>query len=99
MLFRSGDWLGSLIGGREHGLAAVLGMSAYFAGVVQSPMTAFVIIMEMTDDHAGLVPMMVSAILGWATSRFVSPEPLYRGLSKAFAEPAAAGRRAAAADR
>lgn len=89
-----GDWLGSIVGGREHGLAAILGMSAYFAGVVQSPMTAFVIIMEMTDDHAGIIPLMTSALLGWATSRYVSPEPLYRGLSKAFAEPRTIARRA-----
>jgi len=87
-----GDWMGALVGGRDHGFAAMLGMSAYFAGVVQSPMTAFVIIMEMTDDHTGLIPLMVSAVLGWATSRFVSPEPLYRGLSQAFAEPASRAR-------
>lgn len=82
-----GDWLGSLVGGREHGLAAVLGMASYFAGVVQSPMTAFVIIMEMTNNQSNIVPLMVSSILGFATSRFICAEPLYQGLTRAFADP------------
>jgi H+/Cl- antiporter ClcA len=30
----------------------LLGMVSYFAGVVQAPITAFVIVTEMTDDHA-----------------------------------------------
>lgn len=82
-----GDWLGTLIGCRTPGLAAVLGMASYFAGVVQSPMTAFVIIMEMTNNHADIIPLMTSSILGWATSRYVAPEPLYRALAQTYAEP------------
>ena len=51
-----GAGLGSNIASLFHGapLAAVmlLGMVSYFAGVVQAPITAFVIVTEMTDDHA-----------------------------------------------
>ncbi|MEO8244933.1 MAG: chloride channel protein, partial [bacterium] len=46
-----GAGVGSVMGvifGSSAGLAAVLGMAGYFAGVVQAPMTAFVIIVEMT---------------------------------------------------
>ena len=38
-------------------------MVGYFSGVVQSPLTAFVIVMEMTDDHAMLVPLMATALV------------------------------------
>lgn len=79
-----GDWIGSFLGGTA-GLAAVLGMASYFAGAVQSPMTAFVIIMEMTNNQSNLVPLMLASILGYAVSRWVAPEPLYHGLSLAFA--------------
>jgi H+/Cl- antiporter ClcA len=82
-----GAGLGGFIGqltGHPSGLAAVLGMAGYFAGVVQSPMTAFVIIMEMTDGHANLMPLMLTAMIGYAVSRVVAPEPLYHTLSRGF---------------
>ncbi|MFE0752588.1 chloride channel protein [Inquilinus sp. NPDC058860] len=44
-----GAGLGSALGqifGASAGIAALLGMAGYFAGVVQAPMTAFVIILE-----------------------------------------------------
>lgn len=86
-----GDWLGALIGTRGDGLAAVLGMAGYFAGVVQSPMTAFVIIMEMTNNQSNIIPLMVASILGYASSRFVAPEPLYGGLARSFLQRRPAG--------
>ncbi len=82
-----GAGLGSSIGqvlGVGIGLAAVLGMAGYFAGVVQAPMTAFVIILEMTDSHEGIISLMAAAMLGYLASRMISREPLYHGLSRAW---------------
>lgn len=64
------------------GLAAILGMAGYFAGVTQAPLTAIVIIIEMTGNHANIVPVMAAAMLGYGTSRVISPEPLYHALSR-----------------
>lgn len=80
-----GAGLGNLIGGllsASLSFAAVLGMAAYFAGVVQSPMTAFVIVMEMTATQAHALPIMAAAMLGFGISRLLSPEPLYHGLAR-----------------
>ena len=82
-----GAGLGSTLGvilGADIGLAAVLGMAGYFAGVVQAPMTAFVIILEMTGNHANVIPLMTASMLGYGTARLVSPEPLYHALSRLF---------------
>ena len=57
-----GAGLGSSIGlalGSNIGLAAVLGMAGYFSSVVQAPMTAFVIILEMTGNHDNVIPLML----------------------------------------
>lgn len=78
-----GSSLSSLIG-TSIALGAVLGMAGYFAGIVQAPMTAFVIIMEMTGNHQGVIPLMAASMLGYLTSRLISPEPLYHGLSRTF---------------
>lgn len=67
----------------------VIGMVAYFAGVVQAPITAFVIVAEMTNDHALVVPLMLAALIGFAASRLVCPEGVYHALAHRFvaAEP------------
>ena len=62
----------------------VLGMVGYFTGVVQTPITAFVIVMEMTDNQGLLLPLMATALLAFVTSRLVCPEPIYRELAKYF---------------
>ncbi len=49
-----GSTMSSLFG-TSIALGAVLGMAGYFAGIVQAPMTAFVIIMEMTGNHQGVI--------------------------------------------
>lgn len=89
-----GSTLGTLLD-TSISLAAVLGMAGYFAGVVQAPMTAFVIILEMTGNHEAAIPLMAVSMLGYLTSRILSREPLYHGLSRVFIAAAIRSRRAA----
>ena len=37
---------------------AILGMCGYLAGVTQAPLTSLVIVMEMTTQHAMVLPLM-----------------------------------------
>lgn len=62
----------------------ILGMVGYFSGVVQTPITAFVIVMEMTDNQALLLPLMATSFLAYVTSRLICPEPIYRELALNF---------------
>lgn len=57
-------------------------LATFFVGMLQSPLTAFVIIMEMTNTHALLLPMMLTAFIVNGTSKLICPEALYQGLSK-----------------
>ena len=66
------------------GAVVVLGMVAYFAGVVQAPVTAFVIVMEMTDNHDMIVPLMAASLLAAGCSKVVCRKPLYRALADQF---------------
>jgi len=65
----------------------LLGMVSYFAGVVQAPITAFVIVTEMTDNHAMVIPLMCASLIAYAASRIVCPEGIYHALAKGFAHP------------
>jgi len=62
----------------------LLGMVAYLAGVVQAPITAFVIVMEMTENHHMIIPLMLSAVIASGASRQVCPRPIYQALSEHF---------------
>jgi H+/Cl- antiporter ClcA len=51
---------------------------------VQAPITAFVIVEEMTGNHDMLIPLMAAAWIANAASRFVCPEGVYHALSRRF---------------
>jgi len=89
-----GSTVGSLFGS-SIALAAILGMAGYFSGIVQAPMTAFVIILEMTGDHQAVMPIMAVSMIGYITSRILTHEPLYHGLSRVFIASAIRARRSA----
>lgn len=65
----------------------MLGMVAYFSGVVQTPITAFIIVMEMTDNQEMLLPLMATAFIAFGSSHLVCPKPLYHSLAQAFVDP------------
>lgn len=62
----------------------LLAMAAYFAGVVQAPLTAFIIVVEMTDKHDMVLLLMAAALIANGASRLVCPEPLYKALARRF---------------
>ncbi len=62
----------------------ILGMAAYFTGVVQTPITAFVIIMEMTQNQVMLLPLIATAFIAYSVSRIVCPEAIYQALAKNY---------------
>jgi H+/Cl- antiporter ClcA len=66
------------------GAVMLLGMVAYFAGVVQAPITSFVIVIEMTDNHAMVVPLMAASLIGYAASRLVARQGTYHALAAGF---------------
>jgi H+/Cl- antiporter ClcA len=66
------------------GAVVLLGMVSYFTGVVQAPITAFVIVEEMTGNHGMLVPLMAAAWIANGTSRLVCREGVYHALSKRY---------------
>jgi H+/Cl- antiporter ClcA len=68
---------------------AILGMCGYLAGVTQAPLTSLVIVMEMTTQHAMILPLMITATIATAVSKLLTP-PLYQTLAQRYATPQAA---------
>jgi H+/Cl- antiporter ClcA len=79
-----GSILAPLVHGAPAGAMILLGMTAYFSGVVQAPITAAVIVMEMTANQSLTIPLMATSFLSFAVSRLVCRRPLYGALARRF---------------
>lgn len=64
------------------GAVVLLGMVAYFTGVVRAPLTAVIIIVEATASRGLILPLFLAALIAHAVSALVCKERLYHGLSK-----------------
>ncbi len=66
------------------GAVMILGMAAYFSGVVQAPITSVTIVMEMTDNQSMTVPLMAVAFIAASVSKLLCRTPLYKALAESF---------------
>jgi H+/Cl- antiporter ClcA len=79
-----GRTIAHLLPSAPPGAVVLLGMVAYFSGVVQAPITAAVIVMEMTDNQAMTIPLMATSFLAFGVSRLVCRRAIYGALARRF---------------
>ncbi len=63
--------------GIEPGAYALVGMGVFFAGFAHAPMTAFLIIFELTGDYLIILPLMLSVIISTAISERIFRESIF----------------------
>lgn len=61
-------------------LFAVVGMAAYFSGVVQAPLTAIVLIIEMTSNYALILPLFIACFTALLIANWLGSPPVYEAL-------------------
>jgi CIC family chloride channel protein len=86
-----GATLGGVVGTAAHrllpaytampGAYALVGMGAVFAGVVRAPMTSVLMIFEMTQDYAVIVPLMIANLVSLFISSRLQRQPIYEALA------------------
>jgi chloride channel protein, CIC family len=64
------------------GAYALVGMGAAFAGIVRAPMTSVLIIFEMTQDYAVIVPLMIANLVSLFIASRWQREPIYEALAE-----------------
>ncbi|WP_171034001.1 chloride channel protein [Lichenicoccus roseus] len=79
-----GGWVAHLLPHAAPGMVVLLGMAAYFSAVVQAPLTATVIVMEMTDNQQVTVALLATSFLAFGISRLICRRPLYGALARHF---------------
>jgi len=63
------------------GAYALVGMGAIFAGIVRAPMTSVLMIFEMTQDYAIIVPLMIANLVSLFISSQLQKQPIYEALA------------------
>ncbi|TAL96318.1 MAG: chloride channel protein [Paraburkholderia sp.] len=81
-----GNVLHMVFGSMELQMLIALAMVGYLAAVTQSPITAFVIVMEMINGHALVISLMATALISSRVSRVFAP-PLYETLAQRYMAP------------
>ncbi len=81
----AGGSLGSFIASNttlveNNPLCTMLGMIAFLTGITRAPFTAFILVLEMTDRHSSLLPMMLAGLLANSAGMFVSKKSFYEML-------------------
>ena len=74
-----------------HRALIILVMVAYLSGLTQSPLTAFVISMEITGSYELLMPMIAVSLIANFVSKVVCPASFYHKLALRFEKPAVTG--------
>lgn len=90
-IFAPSLFMGSMLGGgfgilvhtwfvewtASSGAYALVGMAAVFAGAAQAPLTAVLILFEMTRDYGIILPLALTVAFSTVLTRFLQPESIY----------------------
>lgn len=82
-----GAMLGGLVGQMGHqlfptivvspGAFALVGMAALFTGLARSPITAIVIVLEMSNDYRLILPLLMAVIITTIITDLFHPDTIY----------------------
>ena len=79
-LIHNFEWAASI----DPKLVMMIAMASFFAAVVQSPVTAVVIMVEMTNTVHLTMPMLVGALVAYGISRCICRESIYSALASNY---------------
>lgn len=73
----SGSYLDNLLNFKMGPLAVLIGMTAGLSALTQSPLTSFILILEMTDRHKAILPLMLAALIGHGLYKLILKKSFY----------------------
>jgi len=90
-VFAPGLFMGAMVGGIfgelsvqffpqipiESGAYALVGMAAVFAGSARAPMTAIIIVLEMSNDYRLILPLLMTVVISTLLADFLHPDSIY----------------------
>ena len=59
------------------GAYAIVGMAAMFAGAARAPITAIMIVFEMSNDYKLILPLMLATVISTLLAEMLHPDSIY----------------------
>ncbi|GAA2103267.1 chloride channel protein [Microlunatus panaciterrae] len=59
------------------GVYGLIGMGAAFAGAARAPITAVIVLFELTGEYTIILPMLTAIVIATLTSRALTPDTIY----------------------
>ena len=78
-------------GGLHPEAYAIVGMGAMIAAATDAPITGILLVFEMTDDYAIMLPLMLTVVIAHVVARRLEPDSLYSGWLRRRGETLAHG--------
>lgn len=72
-----GAWMTQIFHMDHPNLMVLLGMIGFLTGVTRTPFTAFILVLEMTDRHSAIFPMMLVALMAQWAAHLTDPHSFY----------------------
>jgi H+/Cl- antiporter ClcA len=72
-----GAWMTDIFSTQHPNLMVLLGMIGFLTGVTRTPFTAFILVLEMTDRHSAIFPMMLVALVAQWSAHLVDSSSFY----------------------
>ncbi|OIN60905.1 chloride channel protein [Arsenicibacter rosenii] len=69
-------------------VVVLVGMVSFLTGVVRSPFTAAILVLEMTDRHSAIFPLLLGGLTAQLVATIVDPHSLYEHLKHNFFQEA-----------
>lgn len=77
----------------DRNLLILVSMVSFLTGVVRSPFTAAILVLEMTDRHSAIFQLLISGLLAQSVATLLDRHSLYEHLKQSFIREALADER------
>jgi H+/Cl- antiporter ClcA len=74
----------------DHNLIILVSMVSFLTGVVRSPFTAAILVLEMTDRHSAIFQLLLGGLMAQGAASLVDPISFYEHLKEGFVREAVA---------
>jgi H+/Cl- antiporter ClcA len=72
-----GAWFTQIFHTQHPNLMVLLGMIGFLTGVTRTPFTSFILVLEMTDRHSAIFPMMLVALVAQWMAHLTDQDSFY----------------------
>jgi H+/Cl- antiporter ClcA len=83
-----GSYLAALLGSDHANLMVLLGMIGFLTGVTRTPFTSFILVLEMTDRHSAIFPMMLAAVTAQWVAHLIDSKSFYEHMKEKYVQQA-----------